>query len=105
MKRRRVEGSADRFSVDDVIGDVITISRWFERAVARISSRLGTQTQEKKKQRRVAFSRKIMYQSQATVLCIQSTKISAEDEFSHSDKSAGKQLTTYEELSKLDVNC
>ncbi|KZV15936.1 peptide-N(4)-(N-acetyl-beta-glucosaminyl)asparagine amidase [Dorcoceras hygrometricum] len=26
------------FSVDDVIGDVIIISRWFERAVARISS-------------------------------------------------------------------
>ncbi|KZV35687.1 hypothetical protein F511_11244 [Dorcoceras hygrometricum] len=35
----------------------------------------------------------------------QSTKISAEDEFSHSDKSAAKQLTIYEELSKLDVNC
>ncbi|KZT75815.1 hypothetical protein F511_47160 [Dorcoceras hygrometricum] len=37
-----------------------------------------------------------MYQSQATVLCIQSTKISAEDEFSRSDKSAAKQLTIYE---------
>ncbi|KZV50960.1 hypothetical protein F511_19881 [Dorcoceras hygrometricum] len=34
-----------------------------------------------------------------------STKISAEDEFSRSDKSAAKQLTIYEELSKLDVNC
>ncbi|KZT76936.1 pentatricopeptide repeat-containing protein [Dorcoceras hygrometricum] len=36
---------------------------------------------------------------------IQSTKISAEDEFSRSDKPAAKQLTIYEELSKLDVNC
>ncbi|KZT76834.1 hypothetical protein F511_46141 [Dorcoceras hygrometricum] len=36
-----------------------------------------------------------MYQSQATVLCIQSTKISAEDESSRSDGSAAKQLTTY----------
>ncbi|KZV26221.1 hypothetical protein F511_44709 [Dorcoceras hygrometricum] len=39
------------------------------------------------------------------VQSIQSTKISAEDEFSRSDKSAAKQLTIYEELSKLDVNC
>ncbi|KZV17975.1 hypothetical protein F511_40773 [Dorcoceras hygrometricum] len=30
------------FSVDYVIGDVITISRWFERAVARISSWMST---------------------------------------------------------------
>ncbi|KZV45171.1 disease resistance protein [Dorcoceras hygrometricum] len=36
---------------------------------------------------------------------IQSTKISAEDESSRSDDSAAKQLITYEELSKLDVNC
>ncbi|KZV42693.1 ATP-dependent Clp protease proteolytic subunit 3, chloroplastic [Dorcoceras hygrometricum] len=36
---------------------------------------------------------------------IQSTKISAEDEFSRSDKPAANQLTIYEELSKLDVNC
>ncbi|KZV40668.1 orf108b [Dorcoceras hygrometricum] len=35
---------------------------------------------------------------------IQSTKISAEYEFSRSDKPAAKQLTIYEELSKLDVN-
>ncbi|KZV44299.1 hypothetical protein F511_17622 [Dorcoceras hygrometricum] len=44
---------------------------------------------------------KLKYQTQS----IQSTKISAEDEFSRSDKSAAKQLTIYEELSKLDVNC
>ncbi|KZV06839.1 hypothetical protein F511_45679 [Dorcoceras hygrometricum] len=36
---------------------------------------------------------------------IQSTKISAEDEFSRSDRPGAKQLTIYEELSKLDVNC
>ncbi|KZV42694.1 hypothetical protein F511_32490 [Dorcoceras hygrometricum] len=36
---------------------------------------------------------------------IQSIKISVEDEFSRSDKPAAKQLTIYEELSKLDVNC
>ncbi|KZV29161.1 hypothetical protein F511_38833 [Dorcoceras hygrometricum] len=31
MKRRRAEESADGLVVDDVIGDVITFSRWFER--------------------------------------------------------------------------
>ncbi|KZV27015.1 hypothetical protein F511_07836 [Dorcoceras hygrometricum] len=50
-------------------------------------------------------SRKIMYQSQATVLCILSTKISAEDEFSRSDKSAAKQLTIYESwMSTAEIN-
>ncbi|KZV17524.1 hypothetical protein F511_37450 [Dorcoceras hygrometricum] len=38
MMRRRAEESADGLVVDDVIGDVIIFSRWFERAVARISS-------------------------------------------------------------------
>ncbi|KZV58731.1 hypothetical protein F511_11226 [Dorcoceras hygrometricum] len=32
-------------------------------------------------------------------------RISAEDESSRSDEPAAKQLTIYEELSKLDVNC
>ncbi|KZV45997.1 cysteine protease [Dorcoceras hygrometricum] len=36
---------------------------------------------------------------------ITSRKIQSRKIFSHSDKSAAKQLTTYEELSKLDVNC
>ncbi|KZV54825.1 hypothetical protein F511_39738 [Dorcoceras hygrometricum] len=52
-----------------------------------------------------ASSRKIMYQSQATVPCIQSTKISAEDEFSRSDKPAAKQLTIYESwMSTAELN-
>ncbi|KZV23146.1 hypothetical protein F511_29011 [Dorcoceras hygrometricum] len=37
-KRRRVEISACGLVVDDVIGDVIIFSRWFERPVARFSS-------------------------------------------------------------------
>ncbi|KZV44966.1 basic 7S globulin-like [Dorcoceras hygrometricum] len=36
---------------------------------------------------------------------IQSTKNSAEAQSSSSDEPAAKQLTIYEELSKLDVNC
>ncbi|KZV19926.1 hypothetical protein F511_16005 [Dorcoceras hygrometricum] len=41
---------------------------------------------------------KLKYQTQS----IQSTKISAEDEFRRCDKPAAKQLTIYEELSKLE---
>ncbi|KZV40076.1 hypothetical protein F511_42961 [Dorcoceras hygrometricum] len=81
-----------------------------------ISSRLGTQTQEKKKQAkcRDSTSRELQNpvarKEDVAKLCnqaqsFQSTKISAEYEFSRSDKSAAKQLTIYEELSKLDVNC
>ncbi|KZV33843.1 protein agamous-like 66 [Dorcoceras hygrometricum] len=79
-------------------------------------SRLGSQTQEKKKQAkcRDSTSRELQNpvarEEDVAKLCnqvqsFQSTKISAEDEFSRSEKSAAKQLTTYEELSKLDVNC
>ncbi|KZV25619.1 hypothetical protein F511_08648 [Dorcoceras hygrometricum] len=41
MKRRRAGESADGLVVDDVIGDVIIFSRWFERSVARISRSAG----------------------------------------------------------------
>ncbi|KZV47449.1 hypothetical protein F511_23029 [Dorcoceras hygrometricum] len=81
-----------------------------------IFSRLGTQTQEKKKQAkyRDSTSRELQISSRKKAdvakhcnqaQSFQSTKISAEDEFSRSEKSAAKQLTTYEEVSKLDVNC
>ncbi|KZV18781.1 hypothetical protein F511_15019 [Dorcoceras hygrometricum] len=76
-----------------------------------ISSRLGTQTQEKKKQAkcRDSTSRELQNpvarKEDVAKLCnqaqsFQSTKISAEDEFSRSDKSATKQLTTYEEFTR-----
>ncbi|KZV27918.1 hypothetical protein F511_34552 [Dorcoceras hygrometricum] len=96
---------------DDVIGDVIIFSRWFERAVARISRRKQQQHPV------VSFnesavathpvvgksSRELQYpvagntdarKEEVAKRCIQSK-----------NESAAKQLTTYEELSKLDVNC
>ncbi|KZV28076.1 ubiquitin carboxyl-terminal hydrolase 23 [Dorcoceras hygrometricum] len=80
-----------------------------------ISSRLGTQTQENKKQAkcRDSTSRELQNpvarKEDVAKLCnqaqsFQSTKISVEDEFSRSDKLAAKQLTIYEELSKLDTH-
>ncbi|KZV17284.1 hypothetical protein F511_25556 [Dorcoceras hygrometricum] len=99
------------FSVDDVISDVIIFSRWFERAVARYQ-----QTQEKKKQAKFRDSTscelQISSRKKADVAkhcnqaqSIQSTKISAEDEFSRSDKSAAKQLTIYESwMSTAELN-
>ncbi|KZV50283.1 hypothetical protein F511_39732 [Dorcoceras hygrometricum] len=84
---------------------IYTVASYFH-PVAKI------QTQEKKKQRSVATSRKLkhpvarfpvaVFEASAVAQSIQSTKISAEDESSRSDKSAAKQLTIYEEL---DVNC
>ncbi|KZV38765.1 hypothetical protein F511_27998 [Dorcoceras hygrometricum] len=73
MERHRVEESADGLVVDDVIGDVIIFSRWFERPVARISSRLGSQAQRIKEVAKRS---------------------------SRSDKPVAKQLTTHEEFTK-----
>ncbi|KZV06676.1 valyl-tRNA synthetase [Dorcoceras hygrometricum] len=56
---------------------------------------LREQSQESADARKEEVAKRCI-QSQATFLCIQSTKISAEDEFSRSDKSAAKQLTIYE---------
>ncbi|KZV18160.1 hypothetical protein F511_19111 [Dorcoceras hygrometricum] len=70
-------------------------------AMNKISSRWENQSRATESSRKKADVAKHCNQAQS----IQSTKISAEDEFSRSDKPAAKQLTIYEELSKLDVNC
>ncbi|KZV21933.1 hypothetical protein F511_44508 [Dorcoceras hygrometricum] len=95
MKRRRAEESADGLAL---MTSSVTSSQsadGLNPAVASSSHPVASF---------VHLVAKLKYQTRR----IQSTKISAEDEFSHSDKPAAKQLTIYEEyeeLSKLDVNC
>ncbi|KZV28099.1 hypothetical protein F511_19516 [Dorcoceras hygrometricum] len=103
MKRRRVEESADVLAL---MTSSVTSSYSADDLREQSQESAGSlyiQTQEEATRvlQFYAFSRKILYQSQATVLCFQSTNISAEDEFSRSDKLVAKQLTIYEEFEEF----
>ncbi|KZV32269.1 26S proteasome regulatory subunit 4B-like [Dorcoceras hygrometricum] len=71
----------------------------------------GQQTQATAASSRRAYMNQLLLLNQSQALNIQSTwfpdarKEEVAKRSSRSDKSAAKQLTTYEELSKMDVNC